>query len=401
MAIDIRPLMDPVRAGVGEYTYELLNALFKIDKQNQYFLFYNSAKDVSKYIPKWEQDNVHYIGLKFPNKLFNMLLLFKLFHLDSLIERNWKLAPQQVTGSRLNSGKTGNLDYWFSPNINFTSISKNCKHILTIHDLSFEYFRDCYCLKRRLWHKILNPKKACQKADIILTPSENTKQDIIDKYKIKLEKVRVIYPGYSQKYQLPITNYKGTLIPTLRRDQLPIKQKYNLPEKFILFLGTIEPRKNIIGIIEAFKKFHNLQPTSYKLIIAGAKGWEFEPVMNLINKSDNIQYIGYVEAEDKSELYKMADLFIYPSLYEGFGFPILEAMAAGTPVITSNRSSMPEVSGGAAYLVNPNNVSEIARAMELILKDECIRDSFVEKGKIQAKQFHWNKTAKEFLNLIR
>ena len=386
IGIDIRPLMESNRTGVGEYTFELLNALFQIDKENQYFLFYNSNKDVSRNIPVWNNKNVHYKKFNWPNKLFNLcLLVFGWPKIDKLIGND--------------------LDYFFSPNINFTALSrrriklwrgeaKNVKHILTIHDLSFEYFPDCFGLKRRLWHKILLPKYACQKADIILTPSESTRQDVMEKYKIDGNKVKVIYPGLSSVFNLfsPFDSAQGFDEQSSSKE---VKKKYNLPEKFVLFLGTIEPRKNIIGIISAFQK-----NSDYKLVIAGAKGWKYKPIMNMIEKCNNVQYIGYVEAKDKPTLYGLADLFVYPSLYEGFGFPVLEAMSVGVPVITSNRSSMPEVADGGAYLVNPNNISEIAEGVKLLLSDKEAAEILRVKGRVRAQDFSWEKAAKEFLNIL-
>lgn len=374
IGIDIRSLMEENRTGVGEYVYELLNALFKIDTDHQYFLFYNSGKDVSKNIPQWNTKNVHYIKFNWPNKLFNLsLLVFGQPKIDKLIGQN--------------------LDYFFSPNINFTALSKNVKHILTIHDLSFEYFPDCFGWKRRLWHKILSPKKTCGKADVILTPSESTKQDVMEKYNIDGNKIKVIYPGLSSVFSVssPVDLAQG---------KEEIKKKYNLPKKFVLFLGTIEPRKNIIGIIEAFQKNHNFFP-DYKLVIAGGKGWEYAAIMDLIGKQNNVQYIGYVEAKDKPVLYDLSDLFVYPSLYEGFGFPVLEAMSVGTPVITCHVSAMPEVVEDSAYLVNPNNISEIAQGMKLILTNKQISEFLKAKGKQRAQNFSWEKAAKEFLNILK
>lgn len=370
IGIDIRPLMEENRTGVGEYTYELLKALFEIDKENQYFLFYNSNKDVSKNIPKWVNANTHYIKFNWPNKLFNLcLLVFGWPKIDKLINKN--------------------LDYFFSPNINFFALSKKVKHILTIHDLSFEYFPDCFGWRRRLWHKILFPKKICQKADIILTPSQSTKQDVMEKYQIDGNKVKVIYPGLSAAFNKEIL-----------ASPEEVKRKYNLSEKFVLFLGTIEPRKNIIGILEAFQKNHNFFP-DYKLVIAGRKGWEYAPIMNLIDKQKNVQYIGYVEAKDKPALYSLADLFAYPSLYEGFGFPVLEALALGVPVITSNRSSLPEVAEDSAYLVNPNNISEIAEGLRFLLTDKKTAEFLKNKGRERARDFSWAKAAREFLSVLK
>lgn len=376
IGVDIRPLMDSARTGVGEYTYEFLNALFKIDSQNQYFLFYNSAKDVSSNIPKWPQDNVHFIETKYPNKFFNLAMLFlKWPKLDKLI----------VKKSNINNLK---LDYFLATNLNFLALSKKVKYIFTIYDLSFEFFPDCFCFKRRLWHKILAPKKQCQKADIILTPSENTKRDVVNKYKINPEKIKVLYPGLSSVFN----SEKSVNIDE-------VKKKYNLPPKFVLFLGTVEPRKNIIGLIEAYKKSKILDDLC-SLVIVGAKGWNTESIMEKIQNTPGVKYIGYIEAQDKPTLYSLAELFIFPSLYEGFGFPVLEAIASGTAVITSNRSSLPEVAGSASYLVNPNNTDEIARGIKLLYKNLEIRKLLIEKGKENISKFNWHTTAEQFLQII-
>ncbi len=373
IGIDIRPLMSPTRSGVGEYTYELLNAIFAIDKTNQYFLFYNSAKDVSNNIPKWSQDNIHYEHKNWPNKLFNACT--KLFNFPK-IDKN-------------------NLDYFFSTNFNFTALSKKTKYILTVHDLSFEFFPKFYSFKQRLWHYAINPKKQCEKANIILTPSENTKRDLINIYKIPAEKIKVIYPG---------TNcHSEQSEESLSVEKLQLKQKYNLPTNFILFLGTIEPRKNIIGLIEAFEQSYPLLPTPYSLIIAGHKGWNDKKIYQKFQSSpykDKIKFIGSIDAKDKSVLYSLASLFVYPSFYEGFGFPVVEAMACGVPVITSNRSSLPEVAGQAAYLVNPNRPSELTGAIIEILKNEKLRENFRTLGLEQAKKFSWEQAAREFLEVL-
>lgn len=372
IGIDIRSLMEKNRTGVGEYTYELLDALFKIDLENQYFLFYNSKND-QKHVEEWLQENVHYVSTKYPNKLFNFSLqVFKFPKLDGFVVEN--------------------LDYWFSPNINFTALSKNIKQILTIHDLSFEHFPDCYSWKMRLWHKVLNPRKQCERADIILTPSENTRRDVVETYGIVKEKVRVLVPGLSGNFKAKFLNFKFD----------EVKNKYNLSDKYILFLGTIEPRKNIIGLVEAYKQLPNHpKPNSYNLVIAGAKGWKYESIMKAIDETEGVRYIGYVDAVDKPDLYKLADLFVYPSLYEGFGFPVLEVMASGTPVITSNRSSLPEVAGDAAYLVNPYNVNEITQGMREILLNSQLQSSMVEKGREKCSEFTWEVSAKQFLEELK
>jgi len=404
IGIDIRPLMSSTRTGVGEYTYEFLNAIFKIDQQNQYFLFYNSSKDISQNIPKWKQENVHYVATHWPNKFFNASIkLLKRPCLDKLIchceeqspdshqdEATWQshgtkadLNPRDCDASLAMT----ELDIFYSPNLNFTSLSKKTKHIITIHDLSFKIFPEFYSLKQRLWHKVINPKKQCRHADLILTPSENTKRDVVEYYGIDKNKIKVLYPGIS----------------SIQNEQRAIKNKYDLPKNFILFLGTIEPRKNIIGLIEAFENSYSLLSTPHSLIIAGAPGWNNKDIFNRINQSkykEYIKFIDYVDPEDKSTLYSMAKLFVYPSFYEGFGFPVLEAMASGTPVITSNRSSLPEITQDTAYLINPNKTSEISQAMVKLLGDEKLYGYFKDMGLKQAEKFKWERMAEKWMEII-
>lgn len=360
IGIDITPLTTGSRTGVGEYTYELLNALFHIDTENQYFLFYNSFKDVSTHVPEWNQKNVHMVNTFWPNKIFHFFVqLFRWPKIDMLITK-----------------KTGvKLDYFFSPNIGFQSVSKNTKHILTVHDLSFEIFPECFSLKMRLWHWFLSPRRQCQHADRIFTPSENTKRDIMTLYGISPDKIRVLTPGISSQFTSGQNNFSK--------------------EKYILFLGTIEPRKNIEGLIDAFEIFQKDFP-EYSLLIAGASGWKNKHILKRIEKSKNVQYIGYVAPEDKPSLYRAASVFVYPSLYEGFGFPVLEAFASGTPVITSSRSSLPEIAGDAAYYVNPYNSFEIAEGIRQILTQEALSKFFIQKGFYKMQKFNWHTTAEQF-----
>lgn len=393
IGIDIRALLSPHRTGVGEYTYSLLNALFTEDTKNTYVLFYNSFAEVSAVLPKWECPNVKIVGTHFPNKIFNVTTIVSGFpHVDALIEKQWNnetMGPRRKSGFP-DCGLVNNLDYFFSPNPSFTSLSSRTKHILTIHDLSTELLPDCYTRKQRLWHRAVNPKRQCERAWKILTPSENTKRDVVREYGVPAEKVVVLPPG------VPV-----------RSDTRPeevrygVWQKYNLPERYVLFLGTIEPRKNIDGILDAFERLRSDgKMLEYGLVIAGPRGWKDKGVLKRMAETPGVRYLGYVAHEDKPVLYAGASAFVYPSLYEGFGLPVLEAMAAGVAVLTSNRSSLPEVTNGAAYLVNPYDSAEIAHGLEMILTDNAFADELRRKGRDRAGQFSWQKTARGFASLI-
>ena len=379
IGIDIRPLMTAPRTGVGEYTYELLNAIFRIDRTNQYFLFYNSSRDVSANIPAWDYPNVKIIGSHIPNKFFNSSLA--IFHCPRLDKLSVNREPRTV-----------NLDLWFSPNLNFTALSGETKYILTIHDISFDLFPEFATLKHYWCHRGMGVKKQCERANVIITPSENTKRDIVNYYKISPEKIKVIYPGVGQ---LSVLNSQFTATD--------IKQKYNLPDKFILFLGTIEPRKNIIGLIEAFEIYRAKNQSVEHLVIAGAPGWKNEEIFARAKNSkyaDKIHFINFVAPEDKGALYGSAEVFVYPSFYEGFGFPVMEAMAQGTPVVTANRSSLPEIAGQAAYYIDPNRPEQISLALKEILSDKNLREHFVRAGLEQVKKYSWDNAGREWLSLI-
>jgi glycosyltransferase involved in cell wall biosynthesis len=374
IGVDLRCLQAPYRTGVGEYAFELLSAILKIDKKNYYYFFSNSYS--GNFLPKFEGANVFEATFKFPNKFYNLSsLLFNLPQADELIKKKFNLEK---------------LDYFFSPNLNFVSLSKDTKHLLTVHDLTFEILPNFLTFKQLAWHRLTRPKKQCRDAQLILTPSENTKRDLISFYNIGAQKIKVVYPGISSSF----ASNKSTE---------NIKSKYNLPDNFILFIGTIEPRKNLIALIKAFEATFGSLPEKYYLIIAGSPGWKNNEVLRLIKKSsakEFIRVIGYVEDRDKPDLYRSAKLFIYPSFYEGFGFPVLEAMHSGVPVITSNRSSLPELASGACHLINPHRPAEICDAITKILGDQTYRQKLIANGLLRAKSFNWENAAREWLAQI-
>ncbi|PIT87324.1 MAG: hypothetical protein COU31_03525 [Candidatus Magasanikbacteria bacterium CG10_big_fil_rev_8_21_14_0_10_40_10] len=385
IGLDIRSLAQRARTGVGEYTIGLLDALFKIDQQNNYYLFYNSAGNTAKFLPQWKQNNLTYISGRWPNKLFNL---------------SQKLLRQPKIDNYLRQKTGRQIDWFFSPNINFTSLSKKTKYILTVHDFAFNFYPKFFSARQRIWHQAVNFKKQCQRADVILAPSQNTKNDIVKNYQINPEKIFVIYPACSSNFTaLNKSNDNQSEIIAFRK-------KYNLPDKYILFLGAFEPRKNIIGLIEAYEKMlakYGFNQIQHYLVLAGADGWKNKDVRRKLKKTvwrDYIKCLGYVNHQDKPKLYQLASLFVYPSFYEGFGLPVLEAMQSETPVIASNRSSLPEVTANGAILINPNKTDEITRAMKLILTDKNLSDYLINQGKIQSQKFNWQNSAEQFLKII-
>lgn len=406
IGVDIRSLLEKERSGVGEYTYQILNALFRIDQKNNYFLFYNSWKKVDdNFLSEWKNfDNVHFCGFNWPNKLLNFCFKFlrwpkidRLVSLRGSASRRRRSNPtdsqiDEIAAPRKVGARNDKLDTFFIPNLSFIALSSGVKKIITVHDLSFEFFPRFFSWKRRLWHWFVNPKKLIRGADKIIAVSENTKSDLMNLYGVAAEKVSVIYSGVSGGADIS--------------DVELVKKKYDLPENFILFLGTLEPRKNIEGLIRAFeilKQSFKLQASSFKLVIVGPCGWLYKKILARAEKSpvyESIKLIDYISPEEKFAFYKLAKLFVYPSFYEGFGFPPLEAAAAGTPVIISTNSSLPEIIGEAALMVDPNNPAEMAKVMAECLADENLRAALIEKGKKQAEKFNWQGCAEETLKIF-
>jgi glycosyltransferase involved in cell wall biosynthesis len=272
-------------------------------------------------------------------------------------------------------------------------LDKNCKNIITFHDLAFSHYSHFYSLKRRLWHKVVNPRKLARKNDLIIAVSEATKDDLISTYNILENKIKVIYSGLDEN--LKICYDQSKLEET--------RKKYNLPQDFILSLGSIEPRKNIVGLISAYEKLRNKNKINNKLVIAGEKAWCYKEIFKVWEKSkykDDIIFPGFIEEEDKIYLYNLSKLFVYPSFYEGFGFPALEAMACGVPVVTSFVSSLPEVCSDAALLIDPYNIDDLALGVYNGIVDKKLRENLIKKGLERAGEFKWDNCAKEVKKLF-
>ena len=371
--------MDKHYSGVSEYTYNLIREIFKHDRKNNYKLFYNSGRDISKAIPEFNYPNVEVVNLRYPNKIFNYVMQKSL--------RYPKI--DQVLG----------VDLFFMPHINFISLSANCKKLITVHDLSFLRYREFFSFRKNFWHKFVNVKELLNRFDTIIAVSENTKRDIIELTNINESKIKVIYSGIKSEFR-PLTREDDKLAPA--------KKKYNLPDKFILYLGTVEPRKNVSGIIKAFSRVKDSLKSEdeyreLKLVIAGARGWKSKSIFKDAGDSkykDDIIFLGYVNRDDKISLYNLAALFVYVSFYEGFGFPPLEAMACGCPTIAGATSSLFEIAQNGALTVNPHNITEITNAVIELLKNSKFKDLLISKGIKASNKFKWENSVKKYLDIF-
>lgn len=376
IGIDIRMLASGNKTGVEEYTCQLMKSMLPLRKDIRFKLFYSGYEKQKLDFDWLKLPNVELIDFKFPNRLLDTSLRFFDFpRMESLM---------------------GKMDKFFSPHIFLTANQKNCERIATFHDLSFEKYPELYSKNKNFWHFAMKPKKQAERADKIIAVSNSTKQDLIEIYNINPNKIRVIYSGLSPLLKQAVTEEK----------KRKVAQKYHLSEKYILYLGTLEPRKNISSIIKAFAKSKQsgfLKNTKIKLVIAGTKGWLYQEIFNTakeLNLKEEIIFTNFIEEADKPALYEMAQIFIYPSFYEGFGFPPLEAMARKTPVITSNISSIPEAVEDGALIINPCNIDEIKQAMEKILSDKKLAQELVERGIAKTHKFNWEKCGRETLDFI-
>lgn len=382
IVIDIRPLMGGKISGIEIYINNLIENLVSIDQTNTYILFANASSNQMPFLPKIKSKNLTIIQTRIPNKILNFLLIaFQWPKLDKLtlrhLDKNPHLRPESL--------KKDQIDLFFMPDLRPSALSKGVKKILTIHDLTFLHFPQFFSLKTRLWYKLINPQKEILNADKIIAVSNFTKKDILQNIDYK-GKIKVIHHGISENFcQNVKTNIKQIL------------QKNNLQQPYLLFLSTIEPRKNANRLVEAFNLYKKRHPQSkIKLVIAGKEDKKIFSKVKLEQNKDII-FAGFIEENQKESLIKGATAFIYPSLFEGFGLPLLEAMKCGIPVITSNTSSMPEVIGDAGILINPKDTESIAKAIEEIQKPE-IQEKLKNKMEEQIKKFSWENCAKETLD---
>ncbi len=360
IGIDGRCLLDTNYTGVSEYTVVLIKKLLRDYPEKELVIFLNSFKNrgiQKKIVWLRKYKNIRIKHYHYPNKILNFSLwFFKYPKIDKML---------------------GDVDIFIAPNISFLAVSSSSKFILTVHDLSFERFKETFSWKRRFWHFIINPRKLCQQANEIWTVSASTKWDLENLYKITNSKIK-IKPIVRN---LSIVKNKYNQKSRLKK----VRDKYRLPQNFILYLGTIEPRKNIINLVQAFEylKENKKIEKKYKLVIAGQLGWQYKKIVDYIKKSkfkDCIVLTNFVDQRDKRYFYRLATIFVYPSLFEGFGIPVLEAMSNGIPVITSNNSSIPEVIGSAGIMVDPDRVEDLIDAIEVIIIDKKIREYYIEDG---------------------
>lgn len=370
IGIDARSLFRDERAGLEHYLANLIFNLARLDNENQYFLFFNFIRpQYKKFLPQFSNSNFHNIVCSVPSKIMS-----RLFNINFPIEFCM-----------------GRLDVFHGPRyLLLPSILAKC--VLTIHDMM--YFTHPEFLKLE-WVRSLKKEvnAGIKRANMIIADSVFTKNQIMEHWKnISEEKIKVVYSGVNERFY-PVEDKM-----IIGR----IKDKYGIKNRYILYVGNIEPKKNLVRLVEAFSQLKN-SIDGYNLVIGGG-GWDFDRVfqkVNELNLQEEVIFTGYVSDEDLPTLYSGAEIFVFPSLYEGFGLPVIEAMACATPVITSNIASLPELARDAGILIDPFKVEDIAGAMYQLLTDTNLKIELRGKGLQRANLFSWEKTARETLAVYK
>lgn len=374
--VDIRHLSGPNMAGVGGYTKSLLHALFEIDKENEYVLLTSggiSSDSGSLGFARDDTSRVSHVHILLPNKLLNLRTL--LLRHPTL---NWRVREA--------------VDLIFLPNLAIATLPNDIPTVLTLHDFSWQMYPDFFSRKMQIWHKATRPHELIAGSRSIIVPSESSKRDCERLFATPPSKTHVIPHGVS-----PSFNDK-----MLASDH-GVRSRLKLPKKFALFVGTIEPRKNLLALIEGVKEYRERTHDDLHLVIVGGWGWRSHDVRRRLWKRDTygwVHQLGYVDAHDLPVVYRSAQATIFPSIYEGFGLPILESFASGTPVITSHTASMPEVGGDAAIYIDPYNSRDITEALRGLIGSSSLQKQLHDRGIERARQFTWEKTARATLDVF-
>ncbi|NDJ76720.1 MAG: glycosyltransferase family 4 protein [Chloroflexi bacterium] len=264
--------------------------------------------------------------------------------------------------------------------------------VVTVHDLGYVYFPNAHPSAAR-YYLAWSTRHSVRRARRVIVDSLATAKDLAAHYRISENKMELVYPGVNE--ELVQVNDAGKLAA--------VRARYGLPERYLFFVGTLQPRKNIARIVQAYARWRAAQSETESepdtaLVLAGPQGWLYDPAWTA--GVEGVILPGYVEDDDIAALYSGAQALLFPTLHEGFGFPVLEAMRCGTPVITSTTSSLPEVAGDAALLVNARDVDAIADAIGQVVSDPDLRSDLVQKGYVQADQFTWQRAAEKVLRTL-
>lgn len=371
IGIDCRTILNPglgEGAGVGHYTYSLVKHLIVNDPDNTYVLFFdNKMQDVEEFVR--------------PNVVIRH---FAFFQYKKFLPFTY--SHMLITAMLLKE----KLDVFHAP-ANVLPLTYPKKSVITIHDLAI--YKNPAWFPTQIFSTRLLVPQSLRKADHIIAVSESTKHDLKEIFGVNPRKVSVVY-------EAPFTD-----LLNLKDKNVDVLKKFRLTQPYILYIGSIDARKNLETLLEAYSiLMKNPATRDVQIVFAGGKGHRHEAVLDRITQlrsSKMIRYVGYVTHNEKVALMKKAAVFAFPSLYEGFGLPVLDAMKLGVPVITSNTSSLPEVAGEAAIMVDPDDPKGLAKALQKVLTNPQVAGNMIKRGYIHAQNFDWDQAALQTLNVYQ
>lgn len=374
IAVESSILLVHNKTGVEHYGERLLRALFEQDQSNLYSLVYMAF--ITKPNPDFQltAQNVKQRRIAWmPGKLYNLLL-----------RSPFGLPIDVLAGIK--------PDIFFFPNFVRWPLLITKKSVTVVHDLGFIEVPHVLKTKHHRWYLSVAVPRSLKRSSHVVAISEATKRDVITHYGIPADHISVITPAvdHSVFYKRPAHEVNR------------VKQKYGVNGNYVLYLGTVEPRKNIMGIIRAYAALPAEARSTYKLVLAGGKGWSNQDVQEEVKKlpQEQVIFTGYVADEDVPALYSGASVFLYPSIFEGWGMQVVEAMACGAPVITANNSSLPEAGGKAARYVDAYNQSSINQTVLEVVQDENLRKQMSIDGIAHSKRFSWEKSGRQLKGLF-
>lgn len=365
IGVDIRLLTTGRATGVEEYTRSILTALFARADEHQYVLWYNGVRRAPLPEAWCRHPKVSIVTSGIPNKL---------------VDASLRMFQEPHSGRFMGAP----IDLLYSPHLNIAVAPPGVPSVMTIHDLSFVHYPEFVLPRRRVWHWLQGYGAQARSAAAVVTDAAFTARDVVRTLKIDSRRVFVIYPGLSEYFS---------------EESCPGEY---MREPLLLSVGTFEPRKNHEALLAAFRILkERAEFRKAKLCFVGAPGWKYARIRRvaaLLGVASDVIWRVSVSREELRAMYRRACVFAYPSWFEGFGFPLLEAMACGTPVVTSDRASIPEVVGDAALMVDPWNADALAEAIARVWHDGPERKERIARGCRRAREFRWDLAAE---NLVR
>lgn len=366
IGIDARSLSEAHPSGISLYTYHIVQAMAQVAPEHTYVLFTSGSHQPTSLLLQLllADKHIEHHHLHLPNKIFHGLAMLGL-------------------GPRIDT-VLPNIDLLFAPNMHIMPLDSAVPLVMVWHDVSYRMYRQFLSLRRKLWHTVVRPQTLAEQATRIIAVSNITKNDISREHHIDPSKITVVHSA----------------IPQTPVNQSTTLSSIQLPERYFAMITTIEPRKNIAAVLAAYQLYEQTTSQPLDLVIAGSAGWKSNRLITMMQQHPRIHYMSYISEQDKANIYRQATALLYPSIYEGFGFPPLEAMQHRVPVIASWAGALPEVLDNAAYYIQPYSITEIAQAMHEMHTNTRLRHYYIQQQPAVLQRYSWQQSAAATLKVL-